>query len=332
MSATDLIAPHYSRWEYFQGEEYIPIALESLIAIQQVDADVYLRVGERFILYRHKMIPFSSEDRRRLHENRVTHLFVQKREKRQFFQSLENQIHRVINASDVHPMEKSSLLYHSSVNLVEEIFEVDNLSAEVSRSKKLISTYVGFLLQGKEAQNSVVSMSGHDYYTYKHSVEVCTYAITLAMRLGIHDHKTLKSIGLGGLFHDIGKKKIPSAIINKPGKLTEEEWALMQKHVTFGLELAGREVLKDPVASAIVRYHHESLDGSGYPYGLQANDLPIEAKIAAAVDTFSALTGDRAYSKAKNSYDALLVMKNFVGKRFESDVFKQLVLMFRKPE
>lgn len=133
----------------------------------------------------------------------------------------------------------------------------------------------------------------------------------------------LRVLGRAGLLHDVGKVAIPDQILAKHAPLDAAEWTLMKSHPEIGLSLLGdgrsrRELLA-------VLYHHERLDGSGYPYGLAGESIPIEARIVAAADTYDALTSDRPYRTARTPIDARLVMMEEAGRRLDARVVSALL-------
>ena len=136
-----------------------------------------------------------------------------------------------------------------------------------------------------------------DHYTAGHCRRAMAYANALSSRLGLSESRR-HSLMLAALYHDVGKCFVPSAVLNKPGRLTEEEYALVREHSARGEALLKAHFPSE--VTQIVRSHHERLDGSGYPDGLSGEQVSMEARILAVSDVFDAMTTDRPYKKAKS--------------------------------
>jgi response regulator RpfG family c-di-GMP phosphodiesterase len=161
-----------------------------------------------------------------------------------------------------------------------------------------------------------------DNETAGHSRRVTLYALELASRLNFTDDQ-LKQLERGAYMHDIGKIGIPDLILLKPGKLTPEETAVMKTHVRIGYELMSRVAFLAPAAQ-IVLTHQEAYDGSGYPQGLKADEIPLAARIFAVADTLDAMMSDRPYRQGKPYSDARAEIERESGKQFDP----QVVAMF----
>lgn len=155
--------------------------------------------------------------------------------------------------------------------------------------------------------NIVMMLSQKDAYTAEHSKDVAKYAMIIAHKLNL-GNKQIKLLNKAGYLHDIGKIGISETILNKPDKLTPEEYAEIKKHSTIGYEIVSQFPNLKEVA-IIVKYHHELIDGSGYPDGLKGDAIPLNAQILSVADIFSALTTDRPYRKGLNREMAFNVMK-----------------------
>ena len=151
-----------------------------------------------------------------------------------------------------------------------------------------------------------MAIDAKDQITHGHIRRVQTYAIGLAKHLGVRDDSLIKALEAAALLHDIGKIGVPEYILNKPGKLTPAEFEQMKLHASIGGDLVATIHFRDLVAP-IVRHHHESWNGTGYPDGLSGTDIPIGARILAVVDCFDALTSDRPY-RPKLTDDAALAI------------------------
>ncbi len=139
----------------------------------------------------------------------------------------------------------------------------------------------------------------------------------------------LRVLSRAGLLHDIGKLAIPDQILDKHSALDSAEWALMRSHPELGLSILGQDRSRREMLAVL--YHHERLDGSGYPYGLAAQSIPIEARIVAAADTYDALTSDRPYRKAVTPLEARKVLMEEAGKRLDPRVVSAMFAALDTP-
>jgi putative nucleotidyltransferase with HDIG domain len=173
-----------------------------------------------------------------------------------------------------------------------------------------------------------MAIDAKDDVTHSHVRRVQAYAIGLARALSVTDDLTLKAIEAAALLHDTGKLAVPERILNKPGKLTEAEFEKMKEHVDIGADILSLVEFPFPVVP-IVRAHHESWDGSGYPRGLKADDIPIGARILSVVDCFDALTSDRPYRRKMTDADAIAILRERQGKMYDPTVVDTFVRVYR---
>jgi putative nucleotidyltransferase with HDIG domain len=156
----------------------------------------------------------------------------------------------------------------------------------------------------------------------EHAEEVAELAAAIAGRLGLSEDTVLRC-RLGGWLHDIGKVAIPDRILGKPGGLDEHEWRIMRTHAEIGEQLV-RRIDAVSVAALAVRHHHERIDGSGYPDGLAGDAIPLEARILAVADAFSAITADRPYRRARSAVDALAELRAGAGQDHDARAVEAL--------
>jgi diguanylate cyclase (GGDEF)-like protein/putative nucleotidyltransferase with HDIG domain len=171
-----------------------------------------------------------------------------------------------------------------------------------------------------------MAIDAKDQVTHGHIRRVQLHATKLANAVGVTDDKLLKAIEAAALLHDMGKLAVPEYILNKPGKLTESEFEKMKLHASVGADILSAIDFPYPVVP-IVRHHHESWDGSGYPSGIKGTDIPIGARILAVVDCFDALTSDRPYRPALSNNDALAILNERRGTMYDPmivDAFSRL--------
>lgn len=157
-----------------------------------------------------------------------------------------------------------------------------------------------------------------DYYTEKHSYRVAYYSALIAKKLKITNKALLGNIFDAAYLHDIGKINVPEEILNKPGRLTKEEFDIIKKHPVDGAEMV-KGTKYEHLVPAILQ-HHERLNGSGYPDGLKGEDIILEARIMAVSDTFDAMTEDRAYRKAFSPQYAIDELKQMSGSHYDAEI------------
>lgn len=173
----------------------------------------------------------------------------------------------------------------------------------------------------EELKSMMNKIREKDRYTYAHDVRLQEYSMKIGERLGLSKGR-IENLLYAAAFHDIGKIIVPDEILNKPGKLTPEEFEYIKKHPAEGRRILENTFIKN--VGSIIEQHHERLDGSGYPYGLKGDEICVEARIVAVVDSFDAMTSDRPYRKAMSVDAALGELKNLVGRHYDGRVVSAL--------
>lgn len=169
-----------------------------------------------------------------------------------------------------------------------------------------------------------------DHYTYGHSTRVAYFSLTLGREIGL-DEDELYDLELSALFHDIGKIGVPDSVLNKPSRLTEDEFLQMKSHPEKSYEILQGFTHFEKVAT-FAKYHHERWDGRGYPDGLKGEDIPLFSRIILIADTFDAMTSTRVYRKGLDYEIAYEELEEFSGSQFDPDLAKAFVRAMKKEE
>jgi HD-GYP domain-containing protein (c-di-GMP phosphodiesterase class II) len=169
-----------------------------------------------------------------------------------------------------------------------------------------------------------------DPYTRGHSDRVTRYSLLVAKEMGLSP-EFMETLRISAQLHDVGKIGIEDHILKKPGALTEEEFEVMKTHTTKGANIL-RPVTQLAEMLPGIELHHEALDGRGYPYGLQGDQVPMLARVIAVADTFDALTTNRPYQHAHTPEQALQIIKNLAGKRLDPQAVEALLAVYERGE
>ena len=178
---------------------------------------------------------------------------------------------------------------------------------ELEQVDPVVEQMTNSIFRNRDALLSLCKIKNKDDYTFLHSVSIGALMISFARALNM-DRSVIQLLGIGGMLHDIGKMKVPDEILNKPGKLTDEEFVIMKSHVVYS-----RDILADTpgIAQAsldVAAQHHERFDGSGYPLGLKGSEMSVYGQMASIVDVYDAITSDRCYHKGMEPTVALRKM------------------------
>lgn len=179
----------------------------------------------------------------------------------------------------------------------------------------------------KEDENALIHIAGlksYDDYTYHHSLSVAVLSVAIGQALKLEERQ-LHLLGKCAMMHDIGKISIPIEIINKPGKLEKEEFNVIKRHSPEGYQYLNKYSVHDPMLLSTVLFHHERYDGSGYPYGLKGNKIPLFSRIIAVADVYDALTSPRAYRTAESPGEAVEYVMGNAGVAFDYDIIRAML-------
>ena len=197
-------------------------------------------------------------------------------------------------------------------------------AVDTSSAKKLVEDISNSVSRHPGALISLARLKTADDYTYMHSVAVCALMVALAKQLKLDEAQT-RSAGIAGLLHDLGKALMPMDVLNKPGKLTDAEFAIIKGHPQAGYDLLIASTGADAIALDVVLHHHEKTDGSGYPKRLGNTEISLYAKMGAVCDVYDAITSNRPYKAGWDPAESLRKMAEWCTGHFDPAVFQAFI-------
>lgn len=320
--------------EAAQTQEFFPVHLAVMQPGTVAPVDLYIKPARAaaHTLYKAAQTPLDMDVRDRLLDRGVSRLFLRKKDERAYRAYVEENITRMI-CDDLLPMEEACVLvYESSANIMDDVFRDPRAGRNMQRAYNVVEATVTSILKDPAALWHMTGVAASDYQTYTHCVNVSMFLVGACQRvLGVDDPQTLKRIGTGAIFHDVGKSQIDREVLEKhPAKLTRDEAHAIRMHPAAGLELVEGHGEVSPTTASIIRWHHECMDGTGYPDGLSGERLGKVVRLAAIADVYDTLTTDRPHEPAMSAFEALQVMSTDMKGRLDPSLL-QLFIQFLGP-
>lgn len=310
-------------------ETYIPISPLLVLPNKIGTFTVYLKhkSSKDYVLYCPKGQTFTETHKQRLYDSGVENVYVHMDEKINYKEYMKKYLGAIL-ADETIPLDKrGETFYNASLDIIRDSFEerlpTDNKDGFFNDVHKLVSDTITFL-SNKESLKSIAKFMKYDYDTFNHCLNVYILSVSLLNSLNIYNNDELFQFGVGALLHDVGKTSIDKNILNKPAKLSNEEFELIKCHCVFGINHCMRAQLSSTVYN-IVLYHHEKLDGSGYPGKLSGDDIPNYLRAITVCDIYDALVSKRPYADVMAPYKALTIMKDEFKGKLDLEVFKQFI-------
>lgn len=215
---------------------------------------------------------------------------------------------------------------HNTENCIAELFsDVEHgRMIDLAAAKRVVSDTVDGILRNPDAHMSLTQLKNWDSYTAQHSINVCVLALSMARHLGL-PRGEMEMVGIGALLHDIGKLRTPIEVLNKPGKLTDDEMNVMRAHPVHGRELIEKRYGLSHHIADMAYSHHERVAGGGYPRGIIGSEISLWSKIVSIVDVYDAITSDRCYHKGMSPTDALTKMYSWRIKDFDGELLEAFI-------
>ncbi|MFO7528884.1 MAG: HD-GYP domain-containing protein [Marinobacter sp.] len=197
---------------------------------------------------------------------------------------------------------------------------------DLNNARKVVNSCVDSVLRNENALLLLTKIKNQDEYTAEHCINVSILSAAFGKHLGLLEGE-IRNLALCGLLHDVGKTRIPDQVLNKPGALTPAEFSVMREHTNHGRTILMSTSNALAAAVDVAFSHHERMDGSGYPRGLQSHQIPLFAKMVGLVDTYDAITSNRIYDKGRASMQALEIIHNHRGSQFDAELAETFIQM-----
>lgn len=301
-------------------KEYFRIRLSTIRPNEPTPFDLFILIDGKIINYLRQGDMLKSEKVQSLHaKDSGQSFFVGNADKPTYREYIKN----AMNSDFITNDQKAVILRESSIALLEDLFENPDVGVALEESKPIIADLLHFMDVAPESIGNLISLSGHDFYTYNHSFDVSIYSLGLGQSLGFN-RADLAELGTASLLHDVGKRNVSLEILCKKGPLDENEWVQMRMHPQYGLKILNEHAgLSDAVKAACYE-HHESWSGGGYPQDLSAHEIHPFARIVALTDTYDAMTTQRSYNVPMKPAESLNMIKNKLSARFDPDMLKAM--------
>ena len=312
-----------------QSRGFVPIAVDTILPKAVIDFDLYLRQmrGGKLTLYRRRRYPLAQSDLNRLLEQGVRTLHIPYEDRDLYAEYLKGLL---VGGEQFTPIQKYTILKAAARSLLSDTFCGRSMDAYVQSIDHLSQQMVDSICADDLLLRDIFFLMTHDYYSYTHVTNVSTYSLALARGMGLSDKQELTELVAGALLHDIGKRHLPPGLLNKNGKLTDPEFALMKRHPQKGFEeLCLRSDLTWGQLMMVYQ-HHERLDGKGYPVQIGSDEIHPWAKICAVADVFDAITSARPYRKPVPVDAAIEFFERRAGVAFDAEVVKCLTSLMQQ--
>ncbi|RJP21286.1 MAG: HD domain-containing protein [Candidatus Omnitrophota bacterium] len=314
------------------ADEYMPLPIAELGAGDLAEFDIYMRRGDRYILYRKMSTPITSDNIGALKKNHVSDLWVAPEDLEKYQQFINKKLEKVVDDETISIEEKCEKTLDLSSTIAKWIFDQDFSSDVLNATENIMQSVVKLMFQDRRAAHQLALQSRlfHEFHT--HAIHVCVFGLALTHRLlGENKEKLIREIGPGFFFHDIGMLSLPREILERRGRLTQEEMQRIRNHPKIGAEILSNLNLSTD-AMKIVLQHHERGDGSGYPFGLREKQISVYARICSLAETFDALNTQQSYRVRHPTFDSLKIIKKEFLDHVGWDLFENFATLFYSPK
>lgn len=316
---TTALRPERSRTFIAVRTAAVPVCADFRVSIYLWNAGT-----RHYDLYRNADTQVATSDLKRLCSAGISTVYLHSGEYGRFQEHLRTVLHSIVVNETLPVSQRFGVLNEVVRDVLRETFRFGDVSRAVDKAGELANHMVELVCRDDFAATELGSVLHFDYGTFTHSANVAYYSVLLAQALGQKDRNVLKQIGTGALLHDIGKIEIPDQIINKRGRLSNDEYETVRRHASLGLLNLRRQDRLDFGQLMMAYQHHERLDGSGYPVRLEGSEIHEWARICAVADVFEALTSQRPYRRRLSTGAALDFIQRTAARGLDPELLRCL--------
>jgi len=300
---------------------YFSVNFRSVPSDRTLGFDLYLSVNKKVTLFRLKGDSLGSLQENELIRQGGGKFLIPVAQQEDYSSAIRG----CFSSSNVSKEEKLYLMKEVAFLHVNDLFTEPNIANVLKESRKFTEEIIGLISSDIQSITALAQLSTHESHLYNHSVNVAVYSISIGRLIYGDNEERLLEAGFAGLLHDLGKKRIPTAILTKTGELTAQEWSELRRTPTYGYEYV-KEMYEVPDASKRAIYEHsEHFDGTGYPRGLLADEISQLARIVSVADVFDVLTSKTSYNKPVPPKQAALKMESLQPGRFDPEILDEFL-------
>jgi HD-GYP domain-containing protein (c-di-GMP phosphodiesterase class II) len=307
------------------GASYIRVPLENLPAGRPLPFRLYHSIEGEYILYCGDGKVLKKEERDRLLQNHLTELYIARDDLPRYRDYMDRFLAELLVARDLPIEQKVETFYSLAAGIGTEVMAAPQKPESIASASDVVRVAIALLEGGKEVIHRLMALMGGQYDLVTHSINATNYGLALARVVGVREPRALLNLGLGLFLHDVGLRLLPQSLIQRKGLLSTEERAVLKRHPLLGVELflPGKHLEESTLA--VIRDHHERCDGSGYPHGVGADKLSLEARIAQIATAFDFLTTNNPSRRAVSSYEAVRSMSREQPGAFDQELLRNFI-------
>jgi len=319
------MVPKYHGNENWQARrviaEFFPVPIDALQTVE-LELELHLVHGNgRPVLYRSAGSAYTPSDCLQLADQGVTHLYVPLTQHRVFQAMVSQRLVDAYKDPTLERAERTRIVRGACGKMIEDFMADPGTPGLAGTIGVMADRFSKWCTEDGDRFGYLLDMSAHDFYTVAHMVNVGVGCGMLGAELLGPDDPMVRDLVLGGLVHDVGKRGVPAEVLNKEGKLSDEEWKLLRNHPIAGAAILSAQENPEPLAVEMTLSHHERLDGKGYPYQLLGSKIGLPSRICAVVDIYDALTSSRPYRGPIPPRTVLAKMREELGTAIDGAVF-----------